>query len=175
VGEVPEATAAKLAAEHGIRRAVETGTYYGNSTKRLARIFPIVETIELSPRFALRARIRFLTNRNVRVIRGDSADVLRPAEEPTLYWLDAHWSGANTAGRESECPVLDELRLTSPGHPLDCYLVDDARLFIDPPPPPHKPEQWPTLDEVKALLAEIRPTHSLSVENDIIMVTPTAD
>jgi hypothetical protein len=175
VGEVPEATAAKLAAKHGIRRAVETGTYYGNSTRRLARIFPTVETIELSPRYALRARIRFFTSRNVRVIRGDSANVLHPATEPTLYWLDAHWSGANTAGRERECPVLDEFRLTSPGHPLDCYLVDDARLFIEPPLPPHKPEQWPTLGEVKALVAELRPTHSLWIENDIIVVTPTAD
>jgi hypothetical protein len=45
------------AATSGIRRAVETGTYYGDSAIKLSRIFERVETIELNapPRAALLA------------------------------------------------------------------------------------------------------------------------
>jgi hypothetical protein len=171
---LPEDLVAKLAAAHGIRRAVETGTWTGDGTRALARRFDKVETIELSLKLALRAKRAFLFEPRVRVRYGDSAKLLRPSTEPTLYWLDGHWSGGETAGADHECPVLDEIRATSPGHRQDCYLIDDARLFVEPPPPPHDPAQWPTLDEIRELLAQVRPQHAVQVVGDVIVAEPIA-
>jgi hypothetical protein len=172
---LPEELVADLGRAHGISRAVETGTYRGDGAATLARHFRRVETIELSRRYALRAKLRFLANGRVAVRHGDSALLLRPSTEPTLYWLDGHWSGGDTAGAERECPVLDELRATSPGHDTDCYVIDDARLFVNPPPPPHDPGHWPTLDEIREVVAEIRPRHRVRVVGDVIVVEPGGD
>jgi hypothetical protein len=172
MGKIPIDLARKLAAVHDITDAVETGTYLGTSTRLLAEHFDRVTTIELSRRLAWRARILFATRRNVRVLQGDSGTLLRPATSPTLYWLDAHWSSGVTAGKENECPLLDEIRVTSPGHPNDCYLIDDARLFLEPPPPPHKVEHWPTFDDISAVTREERPDHSVVLALDVIVIAP---
>jgi hypothetical protein len=169
---LPEELAATVGAKHGIRRAVETGTFRGDGALALARHFDRVETIELSGRLALRAKLRFAFEPRIRVRHGDSAALLRPADEATLYWFDGHWSGRGTAGADAECPLLDELRATSPGHPSDCYLIDDARLFLEPPPPPHNPDQWPTLDEIRDIVSNLRPTHGVTVVDEVIVVQP---
>jgi hypothetical protein len=144
----------------------------GDGTRVLARHFDRVETIELSLKLALHAKRMFALQPRVRVRYGNSAKLLRESREPTLYWLDGHWSGGTTAGAGDECPVLDEIRATSSGNPGDCYLVDDARLFINPPPPPHDPRQWPALGEIRELLARLRPGHSVEVVGDVIVVEP---
>jgi len=172
MAELPEQLAAQLGQEHGIRRAVETGTFMGGGARRLSRYFDKVETIELSRRYAIRAKILFALNPRISVRHGDSAQLLRPAAEPTLYWLDGHWSGGATAGIKRECPVLDEIRATSPGQDEDCYLIDDARLFLTPPPPPHKQSHWPTFREISEVVAEVRPRHVISVVGDVIVVAP---
>lgn len=173
MGKVPESLARQLSTDLAIKRAVETGTYLGESTAVLAAIFERVETIELSPKLARRARRKFLLRRNVRVRCGDSGSLLHPGDEPTLYWLDAHWSGGNTAGEERECPILDELRATVPGTSADCYLIDDAHMFVNPPPPPHDASHWPTLAEIESVVAETRPGHSVSVVDDVVVVAPS--
>jgi hypothetical protein len=169
---LPEQLVADLGRANGISRAVETGTHRGDGAATLARHFRRVETIELSRHYALRAKLRFLTNGRIAVRQCDSARLLRPSTEPTMYWLDGHWSGGDTAGADHECPVLDELRATSPGHENDCYVIDDARLFVNPPPPPHDPGHWPSLDEIREVVAEIRPRHRVRVERDVIVVEP---
>ena len=169
---LPEELVLRLASVHGLRRAVETGTWQGDGAVVLARHFEKVETIELSRRLALRAKIRFALRPSITVHQGDSAKLLFPASEPTLYWLDGHWSGGATAGQDRECPLLDELRATSPGHPRDCYLIDDARLFLEPPPPPHDAAHWPTLKEIRDLLGVLRPNHEAMVVDDVIVVEP---
>ena len=172
MGKIPIDLARELASVHGITHAVETGTYRGVSTRLLADHFDQVTTIELSRPMAWLARILLATRRNVRVLQGDSGELLRPASSPTLYWLDAHWSSGITAGEENECPLLDEIRLTSPGDPNDCYLIDDARLFLEPPPPPHKVAHWPTFEDISAVVREERPNHALIVDLDVIVIAP---
>src|SRR4051794_31890556 len=172
MGRVPIEVVDQLAAVHGIRRAVETGTFRGAGTRLLADRFEEVETIELSRRYAWRARGIFATRRNGRVRQGDSRHLLQPSNTPTLYWLDGHSSGGATAGKANECPLIEELRATSPGHAHDCYLIDDARMFLGPPPPPHHREEWPTYDEIVALFRELRPGHAVRVEDDVIVAVP---
>lgn len=172
MGRIPGTLAKQLGRRLSIRRAVETGTYLGESTAVLADIFDRVETIELSAKLARKARRKFLLRRNVSVMEGDSASLLAPAREPTLYWLDAHWSGGLTAGEEHECPVLDELRLTSPGTNADCYLIDDAHMFNGAPSAPHNPAQWPTVSDIEALVTTLRPGYSVTVVENVIVIAP---
>lgn len=165
---------AREAAASGVRRAVETGTLFGDGAIKLGSIFERVETIELSRYFALRAWLRLLRYSNIKVRRGDSSRLLRPSSEPTLYWLDGHWSMGQTAGEDNQCPLLDELRATSPGTVGDWYLIDDARMFTGRLDKGLDPDQWPTIDQIREVVMETRPTHEVLVrkELDLIVVRP---
>ena len=92
--------------------------------------------------------------------------------KPTLYWLDGHWSGGVTGGAEDECPVLAELSAIAGGHPDDCILIDDARMFLAPPPPPHRPEDWPRYREIEDAIAKARPEHTVIEAHDIVVAVP---
>lgn len=175
MGVLPQQLARDLRDRFGLLRAIETGTYKGGSARILASIFPEVVTIELDPTLHARAVDRLAGIPAIMAVQGSSRDRLAPLVDPvrpTLYWLDGHWSGGVTAGEEDECPVLDELAAIAGGHPDDCILIDDARLFVEPPPPPHKPEQWPSLDEIEAAIRTARPDHHVAVVHDIVVAVP---
>jgi hypothetical protein len=177
VGGVPRELVGELKGTVGLRRAVETGTYRGGGARTLAEIFDDVVTIELSDELHDAASRQLADLGNVRVLHGDSRAELGPlAAEgtPTLYWLDGHWSGGSTAGAAHECPVLEELGAIGSGHPDDCVLIDDARLFAAAPPPPHDPAQWPSLIEVFDTLRSHRPQHHLTLLHDLVIAVPQA-
>jgi hypothetical protein len=159
---------------------VETGTFQGATAMWAANVFPNVITIEASAELHAQAAANFGHLKNIRFLHGHSPAVLRQIvpmlPQPTIYWLDAHWSGGATAGRENECPLLDEIRAIDghgPGHGHDAYiLIDDARLFLAPPPLPHKAEQWPELAVVLAVLREKHPSRHIVVAEDVIIGVP---
>lgn len=131
-------------------------------------MFPTVVTVELSDRYFEAALAELAALPNVAVEHGSSPSVLTtlpPA--PTLYWLDAHWSGLDTAGSEHPCPVLDEIA-SIPPHPADCLLIDDARLFATT----SEPERWPTLVDVIEALCRARPASHVTVLHDLIICVP---
>jgi hypothetical protein len=167
MGSLPEGLAAQLRSELGLVRAVETGTYGGGTARVLAGMFPSATTIELSDELHRRAAAALAGIENLTLLHGSSPEALATLERPpggTLYWLDAHWSGGETAGREHPCPVVEEIRAIGPGHPDDCLLIDDARLFNDP--------AWPSIAEVmNAILAE-RPGHHVTIAHDLIVAVP---
>ena len=163
-------TLAREAASTGIRRAVETGTYLGDSAVVLSKIFDRVETIERSRYLWFRAWLRLLRYRNLRVRLGNSAELLRPSTEPTLYWLDGHWSGGNTAGQTQQCPLLEELRATSPGAHGDWYLIDDARLFTTHLDPLFDPAQWPSLAQIRDTVESTRSNYEVAVRDDLDLI-----
>lgn len=155
---------------------METGTYKGVGTRILAELFGTVATIELAPQIYERARTALADLPHVEVIAGDSRERLRSLAgegRPAFYFLDGHWSGEFTAGEGNECPVLDELAAISPGHPDDCFVIDDARLFTAPPPPPHDPSQWPTLIELFDALRAARPGLHVTLLNDQVIAVPS--
>lgn len=131
-------------------------------------MFPSVITIELSDRYFELARSDLAALTNVVAELGSSPAVLETLEaEPTLYWLDAHWSGLDTAGEGNPCPVLDEIAAI-PAHPDDCLLIDDARLFAAT----REPDRWPTLVQVIDALREARPGSHVTVLHDLILCVP---
>lgn len=79
---------------------VETGTLYGDSAMRISEEFPEVHTIEIHPTLFARASQRFAARPSVTCHFGDSASVLPKLlpklQSPTIFYLDAHWSGDHT-------------------------------------------------------------------------------
>jgi hypothetical protein len=178
-GAVPSHLADALKQELGLVRAVETGTYRGWSARRLARIFPHVVTVELSPQLYETAKNTLGDLPNVECRLGRSVDHLAElaAERvPTLYWLDAHWSPPfqGSAGEPDQCPVLDELRAIGRGNATDCFLIDDARLFCASPGPAYDPEHWPTLAGIFDAIRERHASHYVTVVSDIVIGVPTS-
>ncbi len=142
----------------GTRHFVETGTFRGDTARWAAGHFDEVVTIELSPAYHAAAVKRFAGEPRVRPLAGGSPEVLAELvpglAAPALFWLDAHWSGLDTSGRDHECPLLEELAVINQSPVGHIVLVDDARLFCAPPPAPHRVEAWPdlrtTLDALEA-------------------------
>lgn len=169
--------ARRLQMELRLERAVETGTYLGDTTRALAGLFPSVATIERSADLHRETAIRLQDLANVQALQGHSVDRLPEVvdpDTPTLYFLDGHWSDGVTAGADDECPVLRELRVIGPGHPKDCLVIDDARFFTSLPPPPHDPAAWPTLLEVLDAIRADRPEHHVTLLGDQVLAVPQA-
>jgi hypothetical protein len=175
MGSVDLQLAADLKAAVGIRRAVETGTFRGQTARALAGVFDSVVTIELSAELHRSAQESLRDTPAVTALQGHSVPVLAEVADPatpTLFFLDGHWSGGPTAGADDECPVLEELAAIGTGNPDDCILIDDARLFTSSPPPPHKPEAWPTLLEVIDALRTYHPDHHITLLHDQVVAVP---
>jgi hypothetical protein len=159
---------------------VETGTFKGDT---VAAVLPYVErvfTIEQSEALWRECAARFAGDARVQVVHGDSAiEIARamPSIGPraTLFWLDAHWCVADhTSGEHSQCPLLREIDAIGRLDEASVVLIDDARLFLAPPPEPHDVTQWPSFDAIVRALARLSDHHKLMVVNDVIAFYPPA-
>lgn len=117
---------------------VETGTFLGDTTAKLAKRSSHVYTIEPSEKLFLDAERRFRKTSNVTVVFGTSEvvlpNVLKSLRGSVNFWLDGHYSAGETYKGESETPILSELAAISSALPkLDsvCVLVDDVRCFAN--------------------------------------------
>lgn len=174
----PEALVLALQGRLRLDDFVETGTYRGDTAAWAARHFARVTTIELSPAYCAAAQARFREQPAVRVLGGDSSVVLGTTiaalSGPALFWLDAHWSGLDTAGQETECPLLTELALLNAVTTTHVVMVDDARLFCRPPPRPHRAGLWPDLATTVARLQDNGRRHVVLLE-DAFVAVPAAE
>lgn len=173
---IPTVFALNLKKQFGLNTFVETGTFKGNTAAWGATNFSKVFSIEAYPLLFERASQRFAAESHVEIILGNSKDelpkVVEKLDSPALFWLDAHWSGQGTAGEGAECPLLEELE-TIARSPFDnIILVDDARLFLAPPPPPHNPQDWPDYEAIIKSVRRTSPDAYVSVFDDIIAVVP---
>ena len=160
-----------------LRVFVETGTYRGDTAAAVAADFDAVVTIELAAPLHAAAASRLAPLSNVSARLGNSPEVLRElapalAGDSVLYWLDAHWCGTETGGRENECPLAGELAAIGALNATSVVLIDDARLFLAPPPAPHDCSHWPLLQDVVARLGALNPHHRLWVINDVFVFAP---
>ncbi|MFZ2540836.1 MAG: glycosyltransferase family 2 protein [Gallionella sp.] len=157
---------------------VETGTFKGDTIANLAQHFDKLITIEFSEQLWKDAVARFENVRNVEAHLGNSPVVLamlRPGlvNTPSLFWLDAHWCVAkNTAGNHSQCPLLGEILAINKLNGASVVLIDDARLFLAPPPDPHDISQWPSFDQIVTALHNLSDQHELMIVNDVIAFYP---
>jgi hypothetical protein len=158
---------------------VETGTYMGGTTLWAAREFPRVITIEFSQHYYDKLKPIHSTYPNVEFVFGHSgAELERLVPSligPAVFWLDGHWSCEETYGEGDECPLFAELAAISRSPHEHFVFIDDARLFMAPPPEPHRPEQWPTIGQVlDALRAGGREPYIVIISDVIIACPPAA-
>ncbi len=165
-----------LRQQFDLRSFVETGTYLAETAVWAASQFEQVYTIEHSEPLFQKASQTYKDVETIRFLYGDTRDhlmsILSQHETPCLIWLDAHWSGGYTYGHQDECPLLEELAIIADQTCDHFILIDDARLFLSPPPPPHDPEQWPALAEVMTALHRINPQFYTVVTEDVIVAVP---
>ncbi len=160
------------------RRFVETGTFRGDSTAIGLKVFEECWSVELSPALFEAARQRFADEPRLRLFQGESPAFLKSQAEafrssPTVFWLDAHWCAADhTAGEDSQSPLLEELQALAPLHADGVVLIDDARLYLSPPPAPHRVGDWPSFQDLLESCRQAAGEHGLSVLNDVLVLYP---
>jgi hypothetical protein len=151
-----------------LRSLVETGTYFGEMVDALKGEFEQIQSIELDDYLFERARRRFANYSHIRILHGNSGSMLPLAlasvDQPTLFWLDAHYSGGITARGDQLSPILNELdhifRHPIRGHVI---VVDDARLF-------GTDSAYPTVEQLQGFIERQSPPRKLEVMDDAIRI-----
>jgi hypothetical protein len=150
----------------------EGGTYRGGTALKASALVNKVITVERSDVMFEIARSTIGAVQNIVMLKGDTRDHLKSVlagNDHILFWLDAHWSGGDTYGENDECPLLDELAIIFAGRRTCVILVDDARLFLAPPPKPHVLERWPTIKAISKIVPE---DWDIVVYDDVIYILP---
>jgi hypothetical protein len=151
----------------GLRTLVETGTYLGDMVEAMQHTFTRIYSVELDRDLHERAQARFAGREHIHLLQGDSGavllTVLQKLREPTLFWLDGHWSGGITAKGEKETPIVAECEAVL-SHPVRGHviLIDDARCFTGE-------NDYPTVAEMRAL-CERHAAVTFEVDADVIRV-----
>jgi hypothetical protein len=166
--------ARELARDGGLRDFVETCTYIGYSLGWASRTFERVWTVELNPQFLAQAKANNPSAANITYLEGDSASelpkVVSQLTGPALFWLDAH-AGAGYFADRDICPLVQELETVLASPHEHCILVDDARAFLAPPPPPFDYRKWPSLDQIFAAVAKRPGMHIVAIA-DVLIIVP---
>lgn len=124
-----------LRKQSGAKTFIEIGTYLGVTTKRCAKHFDQVYTVELDVELANQASQYLVRNRNVEVLQGDGLELLKELLETrnlndVLIFLDGHFSEGVTACGDFPEPAIEELEVISAyKHKVSAIIVDDFRLF----------------------------------------------
>lgn len=160
-----------------IRTFIETGSYLGETAAWAAARFERVHSVEALQENYEAAVARHGSLANLALVHGDSVAFLRelvPAlQADALFWLDAHWMGGASHGAQSQCPLLAELAEVNGSPHAHFIFIDDARLFLAPPPLPNQAVQWPALAEVMGTLAA-KDRYTVIVEDVIVSVPAPA-
>jgi len=112
---------------------IETGTLTG-TTVALANTlgFAQIYSIELSDKWYKHSVTRFAKLPHITIIHGNSGEklgeLLSKINNPCVIWLDAHYSGGDTA--KSDLPLYAELEAIGKHHVKNhTVLIDDMRGF----------------------------------------------
>ena len=146
---------------------VESGTYLGDMIFAQLPFFDKLYSIELGDQLWEMATKRFENNKKVSILKGDSGRVLHDLvpqlSQPTLFWLDGHYSAGITALGEKECPIYEELDAIFKSSLNHVVLIDDARLFIGI-------NDYPTIKDLSVYVLEKRPNATFEVIDDTIRI-----
>jgi hypothetical protein len=158
----------EYARQYNLKIFVETGTYYGDMVEAMRNLFDKIYSIELSQEFYIKAKKRFKSEKNIKLIQGNSGKelqmIMKEIDKPALFWLDGHYSGGATERGEKDTPIWEELRSIlaeqNLGHVI---IIDDARLFGTDP-------AYPTIEKVKEFIYSKRETVQMTVDDDSIRI-----
>ncbi len=173
---IPKKIVLRFKEKGGIKNFVETGTYKGGTCFWAGHHFDNVYTIEIDPAISKATSEDPACPANIKFYVGNSKDVLpklvAELKGPSVFWLDGHWCNVSEMGKDMECPLIDELKaLKDFGDSV--ILIDDARAFLGPLPPPHDNSQWPRIDEIFLLLKAQFPSNLVTIVDDVIYCVPS--
>jgi len=160
----------RYAREYSTPILIETGTWFGNAIFTLRHEFREIHSIELAPELHAQAFANLAHLQHIHLHLGDSATTLsiiaQSLTKPALYWLDGHWCAGPSARGEKDTPIVEELTflLNRPAG-RDVVLIDDARSFSGE-------NGYPTIKDLRQMVAARRPAASFELENDIIRIMP---
>jgi hypothetical protein len=158
---------------------VETGTFMGDTIAQMEKHFELLYSIELADALAAKAQKRFENVAKVHILHGDSGEkikeILVELTQPTLFWLDGHYSGefkvgdefVKTGKAEINTPILNELSaILKNGLASNIILIDDARLF-------NGKQDYPSYPELIHFVAQFNiQAHQVTNKRDIIRIVP---
>ncbi|MEP7108249.1 MAG: hypothetical protein ABI760_09700 [Ferruginibacter sp.] len=156
---------------------IETGTFLGDTVDLFKYKFDFIYSIELSEELASKAKVRFAHNENIKIIQGNSAEILASVvgelNSQALFWLDGHYSSEfyingefiKTAKGESETPVEKELDILLALFTPQIILIDDARLFTGM-------GDYPTFRFLKNKVQDSNNKYKIFINKDIIHIIP---
>jgi hypothetical protein len=163
---------ATYVAKYGTDTLIETGTYLGDMIYAMRGNFQQIYSIELSEDLADKAMRRFRPYEHIKIIAGDSGDILPKIlgniSAPCSFWLDGHYSGGITAKGRADTPISKEVTAIL-DHKIKTHiiLIDDARCFDGT-------DGYPTIVELRELVRKNGPGYNLLVEDDVIRIIPKA-
>jgi hypothetical protein len=158
------------AQKYGLRVFVETGTYRGDTVEAVKDLFDRIYSIEIGRELFEKARERFRAAKHIEIIHGDSGEelgnVMKKLDQPTLFYLDGHYSGQDTARGKKDTPICEEMgHILTSSEKRHVILIDDARCFGSDP-------AYPSLTELKEFVRVRRDDVRISVEDDCVRITP---
>jgi hypothetical protein len=156
-----------LAAKYKLKYFVETGTYFGEMVKyvRDHGHFKNIVSIELHEILWMNAYKMFEQDPHVQILQGNSSDVLSRLKfpKPTLFWLDAHYSGGFTAMGSKVTPVKDELGVILSKDVNHVYVIDDMNYMPNWGVSPGKLEEY---------ILSVRPDYKVSIIGKLMIAEP---
>ena len=156
--------------QYNLNIFIETGTFNGGTVESMMKYdFDKIYSIELDLNLFNKAKKKFESYDHIEIIHGDSGKELRNIMEkinkPSLFWLDAHYSGGITAKGEKDTPIYEELNCIFDyddfGHVI---IIDDARMFGTNP-------AYPTIEELEKFIYSKRKNVQIIIQNDSIRIT----
>lgn len=118
-----------LLSKYQFDQIIETGTYFGYSTKYFAKQGLPIITVESVQNHLDIAQVTCAGLDNIEFIKGSSNDVLdqmvtkKFAEKFNLYYLDAHW--------EEHIPLYQEIDIIAARNPESVMMIDDFKVPTD--------------------------------------------
>lgn len=163
---VKQITVGNYQRKSGYTTLIETGTYMGEMVEAQKARFKKIFSIELGVDLFNQARKRFVNDKHISIIKGDSGKmlsvVMRNVIDPAIFWLDGHYSGEHTAKGEKECPIFEELNAIFDHRKLNhILLIDDARCFTGE-------GDYPEVDELAEFVKKKNKRYQINVKHDII-------
>lgn len=192
----------------GIKTFVETGTAQGDTSFIAAGHFENIITVEINDsdyavakKHLERVKVHhhpFGPITNISMYHGDTLEVLpkiltapllssvgnaNPLGTPTLFWLDAHYSGGPTKIGKSECPVLEEIHLIRKANQKHCLIIDDMQIFDTGGKEreekmkgwSNRPGDWPHVDDLIKAAKEDGPCYCMMKEHVLFIVPPECE
>lgn len=161
----------------------ETGTYEGHTALNAARCFKEVYTVELQHELYLKSLHTLAGCVNTTAYHGSSPEIIKEVaphiKGRILFWLDAHYSGEETAlscddreAAEAYTPIRAELAAIKATGISDCIIIiDDIRGFGIEIAGKRFDGCWayPTVQELQRYLCAINPHFEYALLGDMLL------